>query len=97
MRRNLPPFTALKAFEAAAKHNSFKTAAEDVSLSPSAISHQIRLLEDYLGFQLFIRDKGFVRLSERGVEYYSSIQTIFDDLEQTTQVRPQEFLVEPPP
>ncbi|MDG1996925.1 MAG: LysR substrate-binding domain-containing protein [Emcibacteraceae bacterium] len=85
MRRNLPPFTALKAFEAAAKHNSFKTAAEDVSLSPSAISHQIRLLEDYLGFQLFIRDKGFVRLSERGVEYYSSIQTIFDDLEQTTQ------------
>ena len=85
MRRNLPPFTALKAFEAAAKHNSFKAAAEDVSLSPSAISHQIRLLEDYLGFQLFIRDKGLVRLSERGREYHTSILSIFDNLEQTTQ------------
>ncbi|MBT7583252.1 MAG: LysR family transcriptional regulator [Kordiimonadaceae bacterium] len=85
MRRNLPPFSALKAFEAAAKHDSFKAAAEDVSLSPSAISHQIRSLEDYLGFQLFIRDKGFVRLSERGREYYNHIQGIFDSLEQTTQ------------
>jgi LysR family transcriptional regulator, glycine cleavage system transcriptional activator len=85
MRRNLPPFAALKAFEAAAKHNSFKAAAENVSLSPSAISHQIRSLEDYLGFQLFIRDKGLVRLSERGREYHSHIQRIFDELEQTTQ------------
>lgn len=85
MRRNLPPFTALKAFEAAAQHDSFKAAADDVSLSPSAISHQIRSLEDYLGFQLFIRDKGFVRLSERGKDYHNDIGRIFDELEKTTQ------------
>jgi LysR family glycine cleavage system transcriptional activator len=85
MRRNLPPFTALKAFEATALHSSFKMAAEDLSLSPSAISHQIRLLEEYLGFQLFIRDKGLVRLSKRGQEYHSRIYSIFDELEQTNR------------
>ncbi len=84
MRRNLPPFAALKAFEAAARHNSFKAAADDISLSPSAISHQIRSLEEYLGFQLFIREKGYVRLTEKGLQYNSLIEDIFDRLEQTT-------------
>ncbi len=85
MRRNLPPFAALKAFEAAAKHSSFKLAADDVALSASAISHQIRSLEEYLGFQLFIREKGFVRLTEKGQEYHALIKEIFDKLESTTE------------
>lgn len=84
MRRDLPPFAALKAFEAAAKHSSFKLAADDVALSASAISHQIRSLEEYLGFQLFIREKGFVRLTEKGQEYHKLIEEIFDKLETTT-------------
>ncbi|WP_425433975.1 LysR family transcriptional regulator [Lutimaribacter saemankumensis] len=41
-KRNLPPFTAVKAFEAAARHASFKLAAKELCLSPSAVSHQIR-------------------------------------------------------
>lgn len=85
MRRKLPPFAALKAFDAAAKHDNFKEAADDISLSPSAISHQIRSLEEYLGFQLFIRDKGLVRLTQRGEEYYIIVDGILDQLEQTTQ------------
>lgn len=84
MRRKLPPFAALKAFEAAAKHDKFKLAADDIALSASAISHQIRSLEEYLGFQLFIRDKGKVRLTERGREYHVLIKDIFDKLEKTT-------------
>lgn len=85
MRRDLPPFSALKAFEAAAKHDSFKAAADDVSLSPSAISHQIKSLEAYLGFQLFVRDKGLVRLTKRGRDYHRDIESVFDNLEKTTQ------------
>jgi LysR family glycine cleavage system transcriptional activator len=85
MRRNLPPFTALKAFDAAAKHDNFKMAAEDAFITPSAISHQIKILEDYLGFQLFIRDKGFIRLTDRGLDYYNQIKSLFDTLEQATQ------------
>ena len=84
MRRDLPPFAALKAFEAAAKHSSFKLAADDVSLSASAISHQIRSLEEYLGFQLFIREKGFVKLTEKGQAYHALIEEIFDKLEKST-------------
>jgi LysR family glycine cleavage system transcriptional activator len=52
MRRRLPPFAALRAFEAAARHNSFKLAAEDVCLSASAISHQVRSLEEVDDFML---------------------------------------------
>lgn len=85
MRRNLPPFTALKAFDAAAKHDNFKMAAEDAFITPSAISHQIRILEDYLGFQLFIRDKGFIRLTDRGLDYYNQINSLLDTLEEATQ------------
>ena len=51
--RKLPPLTALRAFEAAARHLSFKAAADELSLTPSAISHEVRLLEDILGCQLF--------------------------------------------
>src|SRR3954452_10966838 len=47
--RQLPPLKALRAFEAAARHMSFKAAADELSLTPTAISHQIRLLETVLG------------------------------------------------
>ena len=46
--RRLPPLIQLRAFEAAARHASFKNAAEELHVSPTAISHQIKLLEDYL-------------------------------------------------
>lgn len=51
----LPPLSALRAFESAARHRSFKKAAAELYVSPAAISHQIHALEDYLGVQLFVR------------------------------------------
>ena len=55
MKRNLPPLTALKAFEAAARSGSFRQAAEELSVSQSAISHQVKHLEEQLGVELFVR------------------------------------------
>jgi LysR family glycine cleavage system transcriptional activator len=55
MSYRLPPLNALRAFEAAARHLSFKKASEELAVTPTAISHQIRTLEDYLGFALFRR------------------------------------------
>lgn len=55
MSNRLPPLGALRAFEAAARHLSFKKAANELHVSPAAVSHQIHTLEDYLGVQLFER------------------------------------------
>ncbi len=51
----LPPLNALRAFEAAARHLSFKNAARELHVTPGAISHQVKLLEDHLGVALFRR------------------------------------------
>jgi LysR family transcriptional regulator, glycine cleavage system transcriptional activator len=53
--RRLPPLGTLRAFEAAARHLSFKEAAKELGLTPTAISHQVRLLEEYCGKTLFRR------------------------------------------
>ena len=53
MKRSLLPLNALRAFDAAARHMSFKQAADDLSVTPAAISQQIRSLEDFLGVELF--------------------------------------------
>lgn len=57
MPRHLPPLTALRAFEAAARHLSFARAAEELHVTPAAISQQIKLLEEHLGLTLFRRGK----------------------------------------
>ncbi len=85
MRRNLPPFASLRAFEAAARHNSFKLAAEDICLSPSAISHQVRSLEEQLGVNLFNREKGKIKLTDPGAVYLDKLQGIFDQLDLATR------------
>ncbi|WP_266159748.1 LysR family transcriptional regulator, partial [Dyella silvatica] len=61
-RRQLPPLSALRAFEAAARHQSFRLAAAELSVTPTAISHQIRQLESLLGVTLFERHVRMVRL-----------------------------------
>jgi LysR family glycine cleavage system transcriptional activator len=53
--RRLPPLTALRAFEAAARHMSFAKAAEELSVTPAALSYQIKQLEDHFGLPLFHR------------------------------------------
>lgn len=55
MRRRLPPLVALRAFEAAARHLSFKRAADELHVTPTAVSHHVRLLEETLGVRLFER------------------------------------------
>lgn len=82
MRRNLPPFTALKAFELAARHDSFRTAALEACQTPSAVSHQIRSLEVFLQVKLFDRDKGKSSLTPAGEEYLSTVQSLFTQLEE---------------
>ena len=62
----LPSLSGLRAFEAAARHLSFKAAAEELSVTPTAISHRIRRLEEELGCELFHRRPRAVALSEAG-------------------------------
>lgn len=66
MTYRLPPLTALRAFEAAARHMSFKHAGDELSVTPTAISHQIRGLEEYLGFALFHRLTRALELTREG-------------------------------
>lgn len=71
--RHLPPLKSLIAFEAAARLGSFGAAADELSLTPSAISHQIRGLEDSLGISLFHRVGRVVELTDVGRRYAESV------------------------
>lgn len=71
--RHLPPLKSLIAFEAAARLGSFAAAADELNLTPSAISHQIRGLEDALGLTLFHRVGRVVELSDVGRRYAGSV------------------------
>ena len=80
MRRKLPPFPAVRAFEASARHLSFKKAAVELCLTQSAISHQIKSLEDYLGVQLFYRETRAVALTSEGSRYLKRMSEVLDDM-----------------
>jgi LysR family glycine cleavage system transcriptional activator len=71
--RNLPPLKSILAFEAAARLGSFASAADELSLTPSAISHQIRGLEETLGISLFHRVGRVVELTDAGRRYAESV------------------------
>ncbi|HEX2530180.1 MAG TPA: LysR substrate-binding domain-containing protein [Burkholderiaceae bacterium] len=75
MAIRLPPVHALSAFEAAARLGSFAVAADELCITPSALSHRIRLLEEFLGERLFIRDGRTVNLSEFGRRYLDVVRT----------------------
>lgn len=72
--RRLPPLHALEAFEHAARLGSFKDAAAVLHLTPSAVSHQIKALEAFLGFALFRRGNRSLELSEGGQAYLEVVQ-----------------------
>ena len=80
-RRRLPPLASLRAFEAAARHLSFRAAAAELAVTPTAISHQIRLLEDTLGLALFVRQVRRVALTEAGLKLYPVLREGFDAFE----------------
>lgn len=79
--RRLPPLAALRAFEAAARHVSFRQAAEELGVTPTAISHQVRLLEDSLGFALFVRRARGVVLTDAGRRLFPTLRDGFDAFE----------------
>jgi len=72
--RTLPPLTELRAFDAAARNLSFKKAAEELGVTPTAISHQIRLLEHYLGRALFQRRPRPLSLTDAGAQLFPVIR-----------------------
>ena len=73
MRSDLPPLTALVVFETVARRLSFARAAEELHLTPSAVSHQIAKLEQFLGFLLFERTPRGVALSDAGESYLKRV------------------------
>ncbi len=73
MRSDLPPLTALVAFETVARHLSFARAAGELNLTPSAVSHQIANLEQFLGFIVFERNPRGIALSDAGEHYLKRV------------------------
>jgi LysR family transcriptional regulator, glycine cleavage system transcriptional activator len=73
--QNLPPLIELRAFDAAARHLSFKRAAEELGVTPTAISHQIRLLERHCGCALFRRRPRPLVLTEAGARLFPSVRS----------------------
>ncbi len=78
--RKLPPLRALHAFEAAARHHSFAAAANELGVTPTAISHQIRQLEESCGVKLFQRRPRPLLLTSAGARLYPALRNGFDAL-----------------
>ena len=79
-RRRLPPLGALRAFEAAGRRLSFQRAAEELAVTPTAISHQIRQLEEALGRPLFVRGPRKVALTDAGAALLPALTRAFSDI-----------------
>jgi LysR family glycine cleavage system transcriptional activator len=82
--RRLPHVTWLRSFEAAARHSSFSSAAEELNLTPAAVSQQIRLLEKHLGIQLFRRLAKGVELTDVGLAYAVPVRKSFLEMQAAT-------------
>jgi len=80
MKRQLPSLSALRAFEAAARHESAKQAAQELSVTATAISHQIKGLETALGIALFVRRPRKLELTPQGRELQQVLESAFDSI-----------------
>src|SRR5260370_14344872 len=78
MLRRWPRLNALKAFEAAARHESFTRAAEELCVTQGAVSHQVKALEAELGIKLFNRERQRLVITEGGREYLTVLRDAFD-------------------
>ena len=85
MPRQLPPLNALKAFEAAARHESFTRAAEELCVTQGAVSHQVKALEAELGLKLFNREHQRLLITEGGRAYLVVVRDAFDRIADGTQ------------
>ncbi|MBA3677015.1 MAG: LysR family transcriptional regulator [Sphingosinicella sp.] len=79
--RQIPPLSAIRAFESAARHENFTQAAAELGMTQAAVSYQIRLLEERLGLPLFHRVKRQVRLTETGRRIAPLVSGAFDGLD----------------
>lgn len=80
-RRRLPPLNSLRAFEAVARHLSVTKAADELAVTPAAVSHQIKTIEDHLGVDLFQRTKGILLLTDAGQAILPGIRDGFENLQ----------------
>src|SRR5476651_1795984 len=80
----LPSLKFLKTFQVAAKLQSFKATAEELFVTPSAVSHQIKALEEQLGVALFERGVRTLKLTDAGAHYLEHINDVFAKLESVT-------------
>jgi LysR family transcriptional regulator, glycine cleavage system transcriptional activator len=81
----LPSLNGLRAFEAAARHLSFTLAASELNVTQTAISHQIRRLEEELGIRLFIRKNRALALTPKARDYLPGVRAAFNDLRLATE------------
>lgn len=80
MSRQIPPLNPLRAFEVSARHLNFTRAAEELFVTPSAVSHQVKALEENLGIALFVRDAKSLSLTSAGKAYLPGVQEAFRQL-----------------
>ena len=80
----MPSLRALRAFQVAGKHLSFKLAADELYITPSAVSHQVRNLESFLGIDLFFRKTRALELTGAGRKYHEFLDGMFERLESET-------------
>ncbi|ADV15328.1 transcriptional regulator GcvA [Mesorhizobium ciceri] len=85
MARRLPSLNALKAFEAAARHGSFTRAADELSVTQGAVSHQVKALELELGVRLFDRERQKLSITRAGLSYLEVVRDAFDRIALGTQ------------
>jgi len=83
--RRLPPLNAIRAFEAAARHLSFTRAADELNVTPAAISHQVKGLEDWFGIKLFQRRNREILMTEPGQLLLPGVRDALDLLESSVQ------------
>ena len=79
--RKIPPLSAIRVFEAAARHEHFTAAAEELGMTQAAVSYQIRALEDRVGVKLFDRAKGRVQLTDSGRRLLAPLSDAFDRMD----------------
>lgn len=80
MQKPLPPLNALVAFEASVRFASFKLAAQELHITPGAVSQQVRKLEDWLGYSLFERQIRQLVVTDKGLAYFSQIAPALEQI-----------------
>ncbi len=88
MAFRLPPLSSLRVFEAAARHGSFRKAADELNLTASAVSHAVQTLENWLGVELFHRESRGLRLTDAGTVYAPLVNEALSVLAKATEQLP---------